>query len=730
MPDTTQSGGVMTEVAPTGYDPLNPVPYRAPRGVDELSAPPITAPPPRRIEDTQQPPSPRLIPGGKGTTAATIATLGSSILRGYMRGKEHADQIKAFKTQRLMTGLETAYRTAAQKYIEMAKAGADPNSKEMQEAAAAADASWQAMMTMYGNYIEGDGKGKGKGKKKGQAQAQGGAGGDQPNPISVLIDQTASPEDRTQAYYQITMRAGPSYKHLAAPYLTPEYRKQIELQRGEQRITGDVQAKRIELHDLQNKDPKTLDEKQRSRLEQLQTDPELFPEVSRVTPHYGTSDIPGTSLATAKDAYGNPVKDKFGNAIDPKLSYRTETIGGVQTYVPSTGGGLGKARPMVGKPITGKDLPQGAQDINGNALQGNPSENYYPLFYANGQTRWLPMQAAKQLKVTAQPGTGLPEQIVFDPIQGTFSGPPIGMGVAKVQTTDAQGNPVTEYVLTDKVPVTTGGGRGRERKTGQPAGQPAEQPKPSGAGAGAGAGAGTPPASPTAGASFPRYSKDVQGRYMAIRGQELTLNGIPGSTTDIGLRQATLNAMGNQATAKKIAVAMQALDQHAKTNLANRQEGDYGYVKYLQESWYSIPALQKAFGALNADPAGKVYLDNFFRAWTNAATIRALQGTTGRPTQSMYAMLVNELPMIGVNVANKTDATRKLDMLQHDVDIAKETLPEHMKENIRKGFKTTTANTPIQKLATHQHIRDYAKAKNITESAAEKEFTDAGYTIQ
>jgi hypothetical protein len=32
---------------------------------------------------------------------------------------------------------------------------------------------------------------------------------------------------------------------------------------------------------------------------------------------------------------GNPLRDKFGNPIDPKMTYRAETVGGVQTYVPS-----------------------------------------------------------------------------------------------------------------------------------------------------------------------------------------------------------------------------------------------------------------------------------------------------------------------------------------------------------------------------------------------------------
>lgn len=282
---------------------------------------------------------------GKGAGAAIgkAAFIADSILRGVMRGRQQHAEREAAKTDKLAKGLQFAYQNAANHYVDLVKGGADPNSKEVQEAGMAADAAWQSMMKMYGNYIMGDQDKKGKSKSKNSGK--GGKGGDQPeNPAELLMSQ--DPHDKIKGWFMISQKAGAPYKYQAQQYLTPEYKQDRANYAATQQTERDVIAKRNELHALQNMDPAKLDEKQKGRLEQLQSDQELFPQMAHTIPHYGTTDIPGSSLVNAKDAYGNPQRDKFGNAIDPKQNYRAETIGGQQTYVPSV------ARQSVAKPST------------------------------------------------------------------------------------------------------------------------------------------------------------------------------------------------------------------------------------------------------------------------------------------------------------------------------------------------------------------------------------------
>lgn len=256
----------------SGYDPSNPTPYKA--DPNSLTPPPITAPPPKVSEDAMAPPrSPgALNPKSK---AGGIAHMADSILRGVMRGKQDAAQAKAAKTDKLAKGLQFAYQNAANRYVDLVKGGADPNSKEVQEAGMAADAAWQSMMGMYGNYIFGDDK-KGKGGKG--KSGKGGAG--QPeNPAELMMSQ--DPHDKIKGWFMISQKAGPPYKYQAAQFQTPEYKQDRENYKATQQTERDILGKRNEMHVLQNMDPGKLDEHQKARLEQLRTDPELFPEMAK-----------------------------------------------------------------------------------------------------------------------------------------------------------------------------------------------------------------------------------------------------------------------------------------------------------------------------------------------------------------------------------------------------------------------------------------------------------------
>lgn len=275
MPGPSQSGTWDEKIPAGAYDPGNPTPYTAPK------LPEITAPPQRPPEQTQQPQAPKV--AGKGSGMATAAFGLDSILRGYMRGREQANQQKAYKAKQLSDGLQYAYETAAQQYVEMVRSGADPNSEQVKRADMAQRAAYQSLMQMRGNYIEGQGGKSKKSKSNGSGKGTGaGAGaGAEEDPMQMLM--SPDPQVKMRGAYLLQQKmfskVGTPANAMATQWLTPEYRKHLELSKGSQRIEGDVQQKRIDLHDLQNKDPKTMSADDQAKLTRLQHDPELFPKM-------------------------------------------------------------------------------------------------------------------------------------------------------------------------------------------------------------------------------------------------------------------------------------------------------------------------------------------------------------------------------------------------------------------------------------------------------------------
>jgi hypothetical protein len=198
---------------------------------------------------------------------------------------------------------------------------------------------------------------------------------------------------------------------------------------------------------------------------------------------------------------------------------------------------------------------------------------------------------------------------------------------------------------------------------------------------------GLPPGS----TAYPAYSKDLAARANSIGTQELTINGKPGSDVDIGLRKALDKVFASPQDVENLGVAMKALDNFTKTQATGVGGDNYGWIKYAEDNWNSIPAVQKAQS--NLTPAGKAFLPMFFRAWTNAALIRSLGGLAGKPTMTMQAMLANELPMPGVNVNNAKEAEVYITALQDDVDYAKSRLPDDMQDQLNKQFPRTPSTT-------------------------------------
>lgn len=680
----------MPAAAPKAYDPT----ATQPLGEQQpLELPPsITAPQPPPQERPQQPPP---LTTSKG---AGIAYMADNILRGFAKGRAAAQAKQIANSQRTVDGLGFAYKTSASTLYglvnQKVNAGADPktvmNDPEVKQAEAARDAAWASWMKATGGLVESQG-----GTKKPKKGKDKSAGNGQPasNPIQGLTSQ--DPQEKLQTWYQIALKAGPPDRFNVQNLLTPR----ATADRG----TLDTEAQNTQT--LARNEARYNELQQKARQPIPVTSSKINfsgPADSSDTPSQPNAMPPqqdGSRETGATGAGATPPKSNLSDAEQREMQSLQESLERAGKLKPGVGGEV-HGRAVVGKPTLESQIPENAIGFDGQPLKRIPGETYVPYTYANGVTQWQAYTTTKQLKTTAD-ASGAPEQTNYDPVRGSLDTThpvghaPVKKHVQTIHTVDENQNPVDKVIQvtpefssghaagggghTAAAPATTGtpmtgtshppltrhqeGAVKQAERSAHEAGAPAHDPL-----------------------TFQHYSKDVQGKYNAIRAQELTLNGKPG-TSDIGLKASTLQAMDNPETAKKVAVAMKALDVHSKAALSSHNDGDYNYISYLKDNWYNIPGLQEAFHSLDADPAGKVYLDNFFRAWTNAASIRALQGTSGRPSQNMYAMLVNELPMIGVNVSTKEDAQRKMEMLQNDVDTASETLPESAKKSLTE-FKS------------------------------------------
>lgn len=665
----------------------------------------ITAPAPEQI--TNQPRERQQPPPQTTNKAAGVAYMADNILRGFAKGRQAAIAKKTADATRTVNGMQYAYNTAKDNLYKTVKAkidsGADPkvvmNDPEVKQAEAARDASWASWMKAVGGMVNAQDGGPKKEKKSKKSSQQ------QPtNPIEGL--HSNDPNVKAQTWYQIAAKAGPPDRFNVQELLTPR----ATADRG----TLDTEAQNTQT--LARNEARYNELQQKARQPIPVTGSKINfggPADSSDTPPQPNAMPPqqeGSREAGGVGAGATPPKSNLSDAEQREMQSLQESLERAGKLKPGIGGGDVHGAARLGKPTLGTQVPENALGTDGQPLKIDPNETYTPLFYANGVVRWQAFTTSKQMKTTAGPG-GSPEQVNYDPIRGDLDKQhplgtqPVKKHIETIHTVDENQNPVDKVIqvtpefsgghatTTNKGPETFGphGHYARDENTGAtPPTTGTSHPPLSKHQEGAvkqaeksAHEAGAPAHDPL---TFQHYSKDVQGKYNAIRAQELTLNGKPG-TSDIGLKASTLQAMDNPETAKKVAVAMKALDVHSKAALSSHNDGDYNYISYLKDNWYNIPGLQEAFHSLDADPAGKVYLDNFFRAWTNAASIRALQGTSGRPSQNMYAMLVNELPMIGVNVSTKEDAQRKMEMLQNDVDTASETLPESAKKSLTE-FKS------------------------------------------
>lgn len=247
--------------------------------------PPITPPPTNPMTQESAQPAPRVLPGSKGATGASIAYGLDAVLRGAMKGREQAQQQKAYKLNKLMSGFGYAYKSASDQYLGMlqndpdlakklgelntitsskqptpeqqARAkelSSDPSVVKAQSVAAAADSAWQAQQQIYNNYLNPDGqkKSKSKGKSKGGDRSGPGAGGggDQPNPIAML--QSSDPNEKLQGYLLIQQKIGPGYKREAQYLMSPQYQQSVSTARGQQAIEAGNTEDQVALRELRS----------------------------------------------------------------------------------------------------------------------------------------------------------------------------------------------------------------------------------------------------------------------------------------------------------------------------------------------------------------------------------------------------------------------------------------------------------------------------------------------
>jgi len=789
-------------------------PYEIPEGA--------TAPPTPPTQTVQNLPGDSSQPGprygfGKGASGAlgTIAYMLNSSLRGYAQGKANQQAKMAMNIKRTTDGLNMAYQMSAKKYYELYKEQIDAGKKptdpdfmtpELQQAAAAKDASWAAMMKFMSQNIMGpDGGKKSKGKKGQEAQS----------PLEGL--QSQDPQERAQAWLTLATKMGPDVDMQTRQLSSAAGMAQTKYETTRLENLAEHENIQKELNQLETQDVTTMSEDQKKtrtdRIAQLK-DALVASDPKAKAGQTGTkffSPRPGKTVTGAdlKKIYGDSVPGPNG----PFTPQDTDTYYGItsgetdgqpiMTFQPMTV--AGQAKP-VANPVTGApelhvfnpytrqmsdqpiaNLPQKAQWIKTVARDsmGNPTPivlPYMPQYKSHfvapppGYTFDHPVDVGSQsgnrpvstedLNIPTPISSGAtdhpqgptstaePKPSTTNAITLASRGYPVHegkepIGLIAPGTIDLNNRPILHNpdgtisselsfsrnqdgreVLVPQIVngqklsqdeawkhyLQSGEHLGKfdtsahadayaqlihSRKMGEakpPAGTPAasaasraEAPSELDPYEQAARAAGLPPGSRL----FQGYSKPNADKASAIAAQELTLNGKPGSTTDVGLRRATIAALKNPAHMEKIAVAMRQLEDLTKSQAAIAGAGVDGpsWFSMLNDTWNHLPAVERAMAELS--PEEKAYLTpNFFRAWTNAATIRALQGGTGKPSIGQYAQLVNELPIIGVNVRNVDDATRILDALQHDVDTAKSRLPQDMQDQIAKDYPRPKDESP------------------------------------
>ncbi len=301
----------MSAAAPQPYDPTSAQPYTP------VAAPPTPEP---RESPFQGQPGINMTNMGAATRGGQIAGLFDNVLRGFVNGMAQGQKHKALTLKKKSDDLTASYNADAQRAYEYARQKVaqdgklDPNDPEYQKLKSAVDGSWGALQDFRGTLLEQSG-----GKKKGKKQDQ------QLPPVAVLTNPKSTQQEKAQAYYDLSQKAGPPLFGQIQSLVAWAQSPQAQQQRKTQADTGAAQGSQAsinrqlydkvnELSGLITKPNPTDDEKQhiaelKSQITQIReaVNPTKIP--ASGGPWYSTQGDDKKWYEFKKDAEGNEVPD-------------------------------------------------------------------------------------------------------------------------------------------------------------------------------------------------------------------------------------------------------------------------------------------------------------------------------------------------------------------------------------------------------------------------------------
>jgi len=301
----------MSAAAPQAYDPTSAQPYTP------VAAPPTPEP---RESPFQGQPGINMTNMGAATGAGQIAGLFDNVLHGFVNGMAQGQQHKALTLKKKSDDLTASYNADAQRAYQYAQQKVaqdgklDPDDPEYQKLKSAVDGSWGALQDFRGTLLE-----QGGGKKKGKKQDQ------QLPPVAVLTNPKSTPQEKAQAYYDLSQKAGSplfgQIQSLVAWANSDQYKQQRQTQTDTGAAQGSQAATNKRLFDSVNeyttliaKSNPTPEDQQ--RIEALKT---LIPQIreslnpSKIPasggPWYSIQGEDKKWYEFKKDAEGNEVPD-------------------------------------------------------------------------------------------------------------------------------------------------------------------------------------------------------------------------------------------------------------------------------------------------------------------------------------------------------------------------------------------------------------------------------------
>jgi hypothetical protein len=229
---------------------------------------PMEPPPP-----LPQMPTNNQLPTSAGYTskAGAGAFIFSNIIDGYLKGRQHAQQVQQQKADQEIRGTEYTYQTMAQNYRDLLKNGKAENDPEVLKAKQAATAAWQASLDVKAKYTlpQDDQKKKGaKEKTEGIFKGIFGKEGIQPHfiPAAALAALKSSPPPG--------LSLSPEDKAAMTEQKESEFRlsqEQVEAKRKDEQWgwIKDDQKRNQQWNELNAKDPATLTLGEKQTLNQL-----------------------------------------------------------------------------------------------------------------------------------------------------------------------------------------------------------------------------------------------------------------------------------------------------------------------------------------------------------------------------------------------------------------------------------------------------------------------------